>query len=122
MRVSTFKELVVWQKSMVLVDNIYQLTSRFPTKEQYALSSQMQRSAISIPSNISEGWARNHKLEFIRFLSIAFGSACELETQLLIAQKQYESALYPSISALLLEVQKMLTSMMKSIRETPTKW
>jgi four helix bundle protein len=81
------KDLDVWKKSMEMVANIYRLTRQFPSDEQYGLSSQIRRSAISIPSNIAEGAARNSDKEFKQFLYISLGSAAEVETQLIIAEK-----------------------------------
>ena len=82
------KDLDVWKKSIDLVDKVYSLTRSFPKDEVYCLTNQMRRSAISIPSNISEGAARNSHKEFIQFLYIALGSLSELETQMIIAKKQ----------------------------------
>ena len=83
----THKELLVWQKSMLLVEEVYRLVKMLPKEETYALSDQMRRAAISIPSNIAEGNARNSPKEFQQFLYISLGSAAELETQLLICQR-----------------------------------
>jgi four helix bundle protein len=82
---STHKDLDVWKLSMNLVEMIYELTKSFPKEEQYGLKSQMRRSAVSVPSNISEGAARKGNKEYIQFLYIALGSLSELETQLLIS-------------------------------------
>jgi four helix bundle protein len=82
---SHFKELVVWQKSMQLVKQIYLATEHFPSKEIYGLTSQLRRAAISVPSNIAEGQARYSKPDFRHFLLIAKGSLAEIETQLLLA-------------------------------------
>jgi len=79
------RKLEVWQRSMGLVKTIYGLTREFPKEEIYGLSSQMQRSAVSMPSNIAEGAARKSKAEFLQFLSIAQGSLSELDTQLEVA-------------------------------------
>ena len=79
------RKLEVWRGSMVLVRRIYELTKEFPKEETYGLSSQMQRSAVSIPSNIAEGAARKSKAEFLQFLSIAQCSLSELDTQLEVA-------------------------------------
>ena len=87
MAVKNFKELVVWQKSMELTLIIYHLVKHFPKEEMYALTSQICRAAVSIPSNIAEGQGRQSKAEFLNFLSIANGSLAEVETQLLIAIK-----------------------------------
>ncbi|MBR1762027.1 MAG: four helix bundle protein [Eubacterium sp.] len=80
----SYKNLDVWQKSMNLVVEIYGLLKFLPTTEQYALSNQMRRAAVSVPSNIAEGQQRNSPKEFISFLSIAKGSLAELETQLIL--------------------------------------
>lgn len=82
-----FKELVVWQKAIELAIDIYELTRTFPSEERFGLVTQMNRSAISIPSNIAEGAGRNSKKEFSHFLGVASGSASELETQLIICSK-----------------------------------
>ena len=79
------RKLEVWQRSMELVKTIYELTKEFPKEETYGLSSQMQRSAVSIPCNIAEGAARRSKAELLHFLSIAQGSLSELDTQLEVA-------------------------------------
>jgi four helix bundle protein len=81
------KELDVWQKSMDFVQAVYELTGAFPKEEVYGLTSQLRRSAVSIPSNIAEGAARNTDKEFLYFLHIAQGSAAEAETQLFIARR-----------------------------------
>ncbi len=82
----THQDLNVWKGSMKLVKDIYKITESFPKREIYGLTSQIRRCAISIPSNISEGSARNKKNEFIRFLQISQGSLSELETQLIISK------------------------------------
>ena len=78
----SYKDLVVWQKAMLLVKEIYTIVKLLPREEQYALSDQMRRAAVSIPSNIAEGYGRNSTNDYIRFLNIARGSKYELETQL----------------------------------------
>jgi four helix bundle protein len=85
MSVQSYKDLEVWQKSVSLVTAIYELTKAFPRDELYTLVSQIRRAAISIPSNIAEGRGKRSTRDFIRFLSIAYGSAAELETQLIIS-------------------------------------
>lgn len=81
------KELKIWNKAMDLSVEVYRATSKFPKEEIYGLTSQIKRSAISIPSNISEGAGRNSNKEFIHFLGIANGSSYELQTQLIISNK-----------------------------------
>ncbi len=80
----THKDLDVWKKSITLVKEIYEFTSTFPKEELYGITSQLRRCAVSIPSNIAEGAARNHKKEFIQFLYISLGSVSELDTQIII--------------------------------------
>src|SRR5688572_716960 len=82
-----YRDLIVWQKAMDLVVEVYRLTSGFPPTERYGLISQMQRCAASIPSNIAEGQGRGSDKEFQRFLAIANGSRCELETQVMLASR-----------------------------------
>lgn len=108
MAITSYKDLLVWQKGIDLVDAIYKIVSLLPKHEQYILISQMLRAAISIPSNIAEGYRRRHKAEYVQFLSIALASAAELETQLIIAKKQYQQASYERGEMLVEEVQKML--------------
>lgn len=88
MKISSYKELDVWKNGIEIVDFVYDLTENFPKKEIYTLSAHLQKSAISIPSNIAEGFSRNHTKEYIQFLYIALGSCAELETQLIISYKR----------------------------------
>jgi len=83
--VKNYRELKIWQKSIELVKMVYLLTHKFPNSEIYGLSSQMQRAAVSIPSNIAEGQGRQHTAEFRQFLYVALGSTAELDTQLVVA-------------------------------------
>ena len=85
--IKNFKELIVWQKAMDLAAGVYTLTKYLPKEETYGLSDQMRRAAVSIPSNIAEGQARQSSKEFLQFLCIACGSRAELETQLLLAKR-----------------------------------
>ena len=82
-----YRDLTVWKKSMDLVEEVYRIIGRFPKSETYALADQMKRCAVSIPSNIAEGLARNSVKEFIQFLHISLGSLYELQTQLEISQR-----------------------------------
>ncbi len=82
----TYKDLIVWQKSIDLVTDIYSMTQSFPADEKYGLTSQIKRSSISIPSNIAEGYGRNATKDYIRYLQIACGSLFEFQTQLIIAE------------------------------------
>ena len=80
-----YKDLTVWQKSYELCLKIYRITAEFPNEERYGLTSQIRRAAVSIPSNIAEGYGRKTTVDYIRMLYISYGSVCELETQILLA-------------------------------------
>jgi four helix bundle protein len=83
--IKSYKDLIIWQKSIKLVKDVYQLVHKFPKHETYALSDQLRRSVVSIPSNIAEGQARQYPAEFRQFLYTALGSAAEVDTQIIIA-------------------------------------
>lgn len=85
--IKSFRDLIIWQRGINVVKEVYKETRNFPKDELYGLTNQIRRSAISIPSNISEGHIRQHRAEFRQFLSIALGSLAELETQILIARE-----------------------------------
>ncbi|MFC1886864.1 four helix bundle protein [Thermodesulfobacteriota bacterium] len=110
------KDLDVWNKGIDLVTGIYEATKLFPTSETYGLSNQMRRAAVSVPSNMSEGAARNSDKEFIQFLYISLGSLSEIETQVIIAAKlnyiKSEEALLQEIQTL----RKMLTGLIKYLK------
>lgn len=82
----TFRDLLIWQKAMNLVTNTYQITQKFPKEELFGLTSQIRRSAISLPSNIAEGYGRDSNKEFLRFIKIVIGSLFEFQTQIEIAK------------------------------------
>jgi four helix bundle protein len=110
---------MVWQKAMALVTEIYKVTKSFPRREDYGLTSQLRRCAVSIPSNIAEGYGRNSRNEYIRFLQIASGSLYELQTQLEIAanlgylKKDEFELLYESTR----EVERMLSVLIRRLIE-----
>ena len=108
--IHTYKDLVVWQRSIELVMAVYDITEKFPRQEQYGLISQMRRAAISIASNIAEGRHRGTRKDFLQFLRIAFGSGAELETQLEIAKRlpRIKELEYTKVEGLLNEVMRML--------------
>lgn len=87
MAVQSYRELIVWQKAMDLVELVYAATKLFPKEELYGLTSQIRRAAVSVPSNIAEGQARKSTAEFQQFLSVANGSRAELETQIQLARR-----------------------------------
>jgi four helix bundle protein len=115
--VRSHRDLIVWQKAMDLVDLVYDLAERFPAPERFALTSQLTRAAVSVPSNVAEGQARATARDFANFLSIARGSLMETETLLMIAVRRRfvtEEAAKPSF-ALITEISKMLTSLRSRI-------
>lgn len=113
-----YKELIIWQKAIDLVTDIYKVTVEFPDFEKYGLSCQIQRSAVSIPSNIAEGSGRRSEKDFLRFLDVSKGSAFELETQLIIAlklnylSKEEAEEIFSRIS----ELQKMIYGFCKKLK------
>ena len=116
MAIITFRELLVWQRSMVLTEQVYSLTENFPRTELYGLTSQLRRCAVSIPSNIAEGQARRTG-HYLQHLNVASGSAAELQTQLELAYrlKFAERALVAPIMAAAEEVGKMLHGLAASV-------
>ena len=117
--IKSYKDLIVWQKSILLVKEVFILTDKFPASEKFGITSQLRRSAVSIPSNIAEGFGRRSIRGSYQFYSIAFGSALELETQLIISKdlKLAPKELFRSSGDLLLEVCKMLNTMTGRIKE-----
>ena len=112
------KDLIVWQKSMELAIKVYEITSQLPQSEKFGLSSQMNRCAVSIPSNIAEGSKRGTRKDFCNFITIAYGSSAELETQLILLRNlPFGKNIDTSIAEkLLAEVMKMLNSMRQKLK------
>ncbi len=109
-QIRTYKDLIVWQKSIILIKYIYKLSEKYPKSELFSLVDQLKRAAISIASNIAEGYGRKSHKEYLQFYSIAYGSTLEVETQLIISkelnfisEKEFETA-----NSLLTEIIKML--------------
>jgi four helix bundle protein len=120
LKTSGYKDLLVWQKGIALVKQVYRITGVFPAEEKFGLVSQMRRAAVSIPSNVAEGQARHTKGEFVQFISHAEGSVAELDTQLIIAvqlsyctQAQAETAF-----ELLTELRRMLNALRRRLTST----
>jgi four helix bundle protein len=118
MYIQSYKDLIVWQKAISLVKQIYLITREFDKAEIYGLVSQMRRCAVSIPSNIAEGSRRNGLAEYLHFLSIANGSAAELETQIIISRDLYPAIDFSTASCLLDEILRMLRVMIKQLSNT----
>ena len=100
---------------MILVEAVYNLTDNLPKSEIYGLSSQMRRSAVSIPSNIAEGHKRGTRKDYRQFLLIALGSSAELETQLILCSRIYKDLEFKEINDLILEIQKILSVIIKKL-------
>ena len=120
-KIKTHKDLIVWQRSIALVKGIYLTTQRFPQHELYGITSQMRRAAVSVPSNIAEGAARNSAKDFTRFLYLALGSLSELETQIIISN---ELGFLPQDSSMALtdkcvEIRRMMLALIKRIKQDP---
>lgn len=116
MKTKSFKDLIVWRKAYELVIEIYKITKSFPKDEIYGLSQQIRRSAVSIPSNIAEGYGRQYNREYKQFLSIAYGSLCELETQYLLSVDLNYLDKNNIIEQLMKEAGSMLYRMLNPIR------
>ena len=119
MIIKNYQELIVWNKAMDLVSEVYSLTKLLPKEELFALSNQMRRAAISVPLNIAEGQQRMAPREFIRFLTIARGSNGELQTQLLICARlsYFTSDQIQPVLSLSYEISKMLTTLIAKLAE-----
>ena len=121
-KVKSYKDLIVWQKAMDMTESLYRIVKKLPKEETYALSDQMRRAAISIPSNIVEGFGRNSMKEYLQFLYIANGSVCELETQLMLCVRvNYlkENEIQPTMS-LLSEIGKIIMTITKKLSSDTT--
>ena len=117
-KISSYKDLIVWQKSNDVVLEIYKITRQLPNSELYGLISQSQSASVAVPSNIAEGYTRNHRKEFVQFLGIAFGSAAELDTQILLMEKLYPNSDYKIVKDLLKKKKKMSITMIKKLKDS----
>jgi four helix bundle protein len=119
-QMKTFRDLLVWQKAMLLVTNSYHSTSSFPKQEQFGLTSQLRRCAVSIPSNIAEGFGRGTNKDYHRFLKISLGSLFEFQTQIEIAYnlKYIQDQDFNNIHESSRELERMLTSFIDKVRKT----
>ncbi len=115
-----YKELKVWQKAMENAKKVFHVTALFPSSEKYGLVSQMNKCAVSIPSNIAEGAGRSSQKEFVQFLSIATGSAYELETQIMLAQsfEFINKEMHDDLILSTTELQRMLYKLRSTIKES----
>jgi len=115
----SYKELIVWQKSMKFCKELYLITERFPKSELYGLTSQLRRASVAIPSNIAEGQRRGHKAEYIQFIRIAFASGAEVETQLLLSLdiNYLNKEDFKKLNDLLEEIMRMLNKLLQVLNE-----
>jgi len=118
----TYKDLVIWQKAIDLVTEVYRVTARFPKEELYGLTSQIRRSAVSVPSNIAEGYGRKSTNDYIRFLQISMGSLYELQTQLQIARNLtfIGDTAFQAIYESTREIERMLSSLINKVKAKST--
>jgi four helix bundle protein len=116
--VKNFRDLKVWEKAHQLTLSLYRATAAFPTEEKYGLTSQLRRSAASVPANIAEGCGRGGDQEFARFLQIAMGSASELEYHLLLCRDLgfLKPSVYEELEKPAVEVKRMLTSLIRKLK------
>lgn len=117
MALRSFKELVVWQKAMDLLVEMYRITQGYPEQERFGLPAHTRRTAVSIPSNIAEGYARYRRAEYVRHADIAYASVAELETQLIAGQRlQFIGPRDSAVFTQLAEVERMLAALRRSLR------
>ncbi|PZU91157.1 MAG: four helix bundle protein [Chryseobacterium sp.] len=115
-----FKELIVWQKSIDLVTEIYRITEKFPSNEIYGLTSQLRRAAVSVPSNIAEGNTRRSKADYLQFLRIARGSCSEIETQIIISKNLgfVDVDIFETLNFNIIEISKMINGLINSLKNS----
>ena len=113
-----YKELIVWQKSVTFVTDIYAVTRKFPKEEIYCLTNQIRRSSISVPSNIAEGHSRRSQADYLQFLKIARGSCAELETQILISKNldYLSGGEFEGLNEKCIEISKMLNALITRLQ------
>lgn len=114
-KISSFRDLIIWQKGLDIAKEIYEITKSFPKEEIFGLTSQIRRSAVSISSNIAEGRGRSSKKDFVNFLYIAQGSLFEVETQLILAKEIYKVDL-KDLPKMIEDEQKMLSGIIKKLK------
>lgn len=119
-KIKSFTDLIAWQKGHILVLSVYEVTDSFSQKEVYGLTSQMRRSAISITSNIAEGFSRNSFREKIQFYYISLGSVTELHNQIIIAKdlKYIDGKIFSEMVELIITVSKLTNGLIKSLKLT----
>lgn len=116
--IKTYRDLLIWQKSMALVSEVYKLTKSFPNEEMFGLSAQLRKASVSVPSNIAEGYGRNSTKDYVRFLHIAIGSLYEIQTQIEIAfeLKYLPSEDFTRLDKLMKEIERMISSLLRKLK------
>ena len=116
-KIKNYRDLLVWQKAMVLVNRIYKVSASFPDTERFALTSQLRRSSVSVPSNMAEGYGRNSTKEYVRFLHISMGSLYELQTQLEISlnQEYLKKEMFDLLFEDCREIERMLSALIRKL-------
>lgn len=114
-KITSFRDLIIWQKGLDIAKEIYEISKSFPKEEIFGLTSQIRRSAVSISSNIAEGRGRSSKKDFINFLYIAQGSLFEVETQLILVKEIYKIDL-KDLPKMIEDEQKMISSIIKKLK------
>jgi len=122
LELKSYKELDAWKLSIELARRIYEITTTFPARETYGLSSQMQRAAVSVPSNIAEGSGRNSRKEFVQFIYLSRGSLLELETQLELSKMlgYIQEDKYSETAKLIARVHKIINGLIFSLKNSRT--
>lgn len=117
-KIRSYKDLEVWKKGLEIVDEVYELTKQFPLEERYGLGPHMQRTAVSIPSNIAEGYARQYRKEYLQFCYVSIGSCAELDTQLQITRRRHYSPekSLKEVENLIDHESRMLMNLIKKLR------
>jgi four helix bundle protein len=117
MSLKSYKDLIIWQRSMDMVESIYRITEDFPSKESFGLISQMRRAAVSVPSNIAEGYGRQSTGSYSQFLSVARGSLFELETQIdiCVRLKYIQKTESEKLLSEIVEISKMISSLISKL-------
>jgi four helix bundle protein len=118
----SYQDLKAWQRAMLLVTEVYSVTEALPPRERNGLTAPLRRAAVSVPSNIAEGYGRRHRREYIQFVSIALGSLCETESQLLIVANVglRSSGEVRAALALCVQVRRLLTRLRDSLSRDPS--
>lgn len=115
-----FKELIVWQKSINLITEIYRITEKFPSNKIYGLTSQLRRASVSVPSNIAEGNTRRSKADYLQFLRIARGSCSEIETQNIISKNPgfINGNIFKTLNFNIIEISNMINGLINSLKDS----